>query len=212
MSQPAAQKKAEAQARMQQAVENVSTRTGAATRNNIVTPTVDKPKATPATITQPPTVDKPKISSPMSAFESIFEKFIGNKNKLDDVAKINNATAPVIDRDKINNATKINDVAEPSINRTKINDATTATVDSISNKLSDVNNTKAFEEDYNNEPNVEESNFEQQSNKVGLNDLNEQLIQLNTSIRQLIEHSAETVETASKQVRATKSLSGNRFA
>ena len=148
----------------------------------------------------------------MSAFESIFEKFIGNKNKLDDVAKINNATAPVIDRDKINNATKINDVAEPSINRTKINDATTATVDSISNKLSDVNNTKAFEEDYNNEPNVEESNFEQQSNKVGLNDLNEQLIQLNTSIRQLIEHSAETVETASKQVRATKSLSGNRFA
>jgi 5,10-methylene-tetrahydrofolate dehydrogenase/methenyl tetrahydrofolate cyclohydrolase len=91
------------------------------------------------------------------------------------------------------NATRdiINKPTESRINRTKKND-----VEVESEEI---------------ESAIEQPNFEEQSSKVGLNDLNEQLIQLNTSIRQLIEHSAETVETASKQVKATKRLSGNRF-
>jgi hypothetical protein len=43
-------------------------------------------------------------------------------------------------------------------------------------------------------------------------DLHDQLIQLNSSIRQLVEHSASGVDIAGAQVKATRSLSGNRFA
>jgi hypothetical protein len=200
LTQQDAQKKADlqAQTRIQEATANLSTRIAAATKvPNVVPPVVEKPKATPS-IVAPPVVEKPKVSSPVSGFESIFEKFIGSKNKFFDSAKINTAAEPVIDRTKINDATRIND-------------ATSATIDAVSSKLSAVNNKKTIEENSDIETDIEEPNIEQQSNKVGLNDLNEQLIQLNTSIRQLIEHSAETVETATKQVKATKRLSGNRF-
>ena len=108
-------------------------------------------------------------------------------------------------------AAKINDFVTPEINRTKINDTASQSVESISNKLSNAKNDKSTAESEEIDYATEEPKFEEQSNKVGLNDLNEQLIQLNTSIRQLIQHSAESVETASKQVKATKSLSGNRF-
>jgi hypothetical protein len=215
LTQQDAQKKADlqAQTRIQEATANLSTRIAAATKvPNVVPPVVEKPKATPSivappvvekpkatpSIVAPPVVEKPKVSSPVSGFESIFEKFIGSKNKFFDSAKINTAAEPVIDRTKINDATRIND-------------ATSATIDAVSSKLSAVNNKKTIEENSDIETDIEEPNIEQQSNKVGLNDLNEQLIQLNTSIRQLIEHSAETVETATKQVKATKRLSGNRF-
>ena len=43
-------------------------------------------------------------------------------------------------------------------------------------------------------------------------DLYDQLIQLNSSIRQLVEHSASGVDLAGAQIKATRSLSGNRFA
>jgi len=43
-------------------------------------------------------------------------------------------------------------------------------------------------------------------------DLHDQLIQLNSSIRQLVEHSASGVGLAESQIKATRSLSGNRFA
>jgi hypothetical protein len=112
---------------------------------------------------------------------------------------------------RVSAGTKINTATEPGINRTTINDSSTESVESISSKLSAVKNNKLAAESEETEYATEEPNFEEQSSKVGLNDLNEQLIQLNTSIRQLIEHSAETVETASKQVKATKRLSGNRF-
>jgi len=112
---------------------------------------------------------------------------------------------------RVSAGTKINTATEPGINRTTINDSSTESVESISSKLSAVKNNKLAAESEETEYAIEEPNFEEQSSKVGLNDLNEQLIQLNTSIRQLIEHSAETVETASKQVKATKRLSGNRF-
>ena len=124
---------------------------------------------------------------------------------------INSAVEPGINKTAINEATKINSAKELDINRTKINDIEPMNVDSLSNKLSSIKSKKESEDEFEIEPELEQNNFEEQSNKVGLNDLNEQLIQLNTSIRQLIEHSAETVETASKQVKATKRLSGNRF-
>jgi len=105
-------------------------------------------------------------------------------------------------------AAKINNAVTPEINRAKINNAESESIDSITKPSTD----KAVPNDLEEiEYKTEEPKFEEQSNKVGLNDLNEQLIQLNTSIRQLIEHSAETVETATKQVKATKRLSGNRF-
>ena len=116
-----------------------------------------------------------------------------------------NAEARVDDRTNINNK------KEAGINKTTINDSASESVESISSKLSAVKNNEPATEPEATEYATEEPNFEEQSSKVGLNDLNEQLIQLNTSIRQLIEHSAETVETASKQVKATKRLSGNRF-
>ena len=125
--------------------------------------------------------------------------------------KINTAVEPGISKTAINEATKINSAKELDINRTKINDIEPMNVDSLSSKLSSIKSKKESENEFEIEPELEQTNFEEQSNKVGLNDLNEQLIQLNTSIRQLIEHSAETVETASKQVKATKRLSGNRL-
>jgi TolA-binding protein len=96
--------------------------------------------------------------------------------------------------------------------KTKINDTTSESVESISSRLSNVKNDKATTESEEAVDATEEPKFEEQSNKASLNDLNEQLIQLNTSIRQLIQHSAESVETAGRQIKATKSLSGNRFA
>ena len=124
-------------------------------------------------------------------------------------ARMQEATAKLSAR--VSAGTKINTAVEPGINRTTINDSESESAESISNKLSAVKNNKLITESEDTEYATEEPKFEEQSNKVGLNDLNEQLIQLNTSIRQLIEHSAETVETASKQVKATKRLSGNRF-
>lgn len=124
-------------------------------------------------------------------------------------ARMQEATATLSAR--VSAGTRINTAAEPGINRTTINDSESESAESISSKLSAVKNNKLTTEPEETEYTTEEPKFEEQSNKVGLNDLNEQLIQLNTSIRQLIEHSAETVETASKQVKATKRLSGNRF-
>ena len=136
-------------------------------------------------------INKEKINSPLTVFESMFDKLFSNKSKVDDTTKINNA-------------------AESSIDKIKINDATTPTIDSVSNKLAD--NKKELTADLDIEPEINQLDSNQQSTPVGLNDLNEQLIQLNTSIRQLIQHSAESVETAVKQVKATQGLSGNRFA
>ena len=136
-------------------------------------------------------INKEKISSPLTVFESMFDKLFSNKSKVDDTTKINNA-------------------AESSIDKIKINDATTPTIDSVSNKLAD--NKKELTADLDIEPEINQLDSNQRSTPVGLNDLNEQLIQLNTSIRQLIQHSAESVETAVKQVKATQGLSGNRFA
>ena len=124
-------------------------------------------------------------------------------------ARMQEATAKLSAR--VSAGTKINNAVEPGINRTTINDSESESAESISSKLSTVKSNKLTTESDETEYTSEEPKFEEQSNKVGLNDLNEQLIQLNTSIRQLIEHSAETVETASKQVKATKRLSGNRF-
>lgn len=124
-------------------------------------------------------------------------------------ARMQEATAKLSAR--VSAGTKINNAVEPGINRTTINDSESESAESISSKLSAVKSNKLTTEPEETEYASEEPNFEEQTNKVGLNDLNEQLIQLNTSIRQLIEHSAETVETASKQVKATKRLSGNRF-
>ena len=107
---------------------------------------------------------------------------------------------------------KINNSTESGINKTKINDIEPMNSESISDKLSSIKPKKEAKDNFEIQPEIEEPQFEEQSNKVGLNDLNEQLIQLNTSIRQLIQHSAESVETAGKQVKATKGLSGNRFA
>jgi len=51
-----------------------------------------------------------------------------------------------------------------------------------------------------------------QSDPIVLKEVKEELVQLNISVKQLVAHSAETVDLSSKQVRATKGLSGNRFA
>lgn len=125
-------------------------------------------------------------------------------------ARMQEATAKLSTR--VSAGTTINTAVEPGINRTKINDTTSESVESISSRLSNVKNDKATTESEEAVDATEEPKFEEQSNKASLNDLNEQLIQLNTSIRQLIQHSAESVETAGRQIKATKSLSGNRFA
>lgn len=74
---------------------------------------------------------------------------------------------------------------------------------------------------FNNEPaEVEEviaeepkSQFEEiGAETISLKDVRDELIQLNTNIRQLIEHSADMADSATRQIRATESLSGNRFA
>ena len=83
---------------------------------------------------------------------------------------------------------------------------------SLSDKLTAIKGDTEIEQPEEIEQPKEEIQLEESSNTVGLKDLNEQLVQLNTSIRQLIQYSSESVDTATKQVRATKSLSGNRFA
>ena len=126
-------------------------------------------------------------------------------------ARMQEQTAKLSER--IGAGTQIKTSQEAGINRTAINDMSSESMtESISDKLASIKNKKEIEEPAIEEPAIEESKFEEKSDKVGLNDLNEQLIQLNTSIRQLIQHSAESVETAGKQVKATKGLSGNRFA
>ena len=143
-------------------------------------------------------------------------------------ARIQEATAKLSTR--ISAGTSIDTKVEPGINRTSIKDMisenssesafnklasikdNTATEEPISNKLTSTKDDTETEEPEEIAQPKEEIKFEEQSNKVGLEDLNEQLIQLNTSIRQLIQHSAESVETAGRQIKATKSLSGNRFA
>jgi len=185
------------EARMQEATAKLSERVSAGTTTKTVTEPGAKSElktsAEKLNTSSPKElgINKEKINSPLTMFESMFDKLFSNKNKGDDSTKINNAT-------------------ESSIDKIKINDATTPTIDSVSNKLSD--SKTELESNLDTEPEIIELDSNQQSNPVGLNDLNEQLIQLNTSIRQLIQHSAESVETAAKQVKATKSLSGNRFA
>ena len=143
-------------------------------------------------------------------------------------ARMQEATSKLSERISAGTTTKT--VTEPSINRTSINDKMSENYsDAISKKLASIKDQSEIEkplseklssikdeteiaEPVETEQPKEETTFEEQSDKVSLKDLNEQLIQLNTSIRQLIQHSAESVETASKQVKATKSLSGNRFA
>jgi hypothetical protein len=122
-------------------------------------------------------------------------------------ARMQEATAKITSR--IGARSQVSTSTESGINRTAINSMETP---SISEKLSAIKAKKEIEEPEELETPVEENNFEESSDKVGLKDLNEQLVQLNTSIRQLIQHSADSVETAGKQVKATKSLSGNRFA
>jgi len=126
-------------------------------------------------------------------------------------ARMQEATAKLSER--ISAGTQIKTSQEAGINRTAINDMSSESMsENISDKLASIKDKKEVEEPEAEQPQFEEPKFEEQSDKVGLKDLNEQLVQLNTSIRQLIEHSAESVETAGKQVRATKGLSGNRFA
>ena len=47
---------------------------------------------------------------------------------------------------------------------------------------------------------------------ASLKDLNEQLVRLNTNMMQLVQHSAKSVDLNAMQIKATKSLSGNKFA
>lgn len=126
-------------------------------------------------------------------------------------ARIQEATAKLSTR--ISAGTSIDTKVEPGINRTSIKDMISEnSSESAFNKLASIKDNTETEEPEEIAQPKEEIKFEEQSNKVGLEDLNEQLIQLNTSIRQLIQHSAESVETAGRQIKATKSLSGNRFA
>lgn len=162
------------------------------------------------------TVENDDAKAAKKELEAVKAQFQNEKNAMRDnpqakalEARMQEVTANLSAR--VSAGTKINTATEPGINRTTINDSSTESVESISSKLSAVKNNKLETGLEEAEYATDESKFEEQSNKVGLNDLNEQLIQLNTSIRQLIEHSAETVETASKQVKATKRLSGNRF-
>jgi hypothetical protein len=126
-------------------------------------------------------------------------------------ARMQEATSKLSER--ISAGTEIKTSQEAGINRTTINDMSSESMsENISDKLASIKDKKDVEAPEVEQPQFEEPKFEEQSDKVGLKDLNEQLVQLNTSIRQLIEHSAESVETAGKQVKATKGLSGNRFA
>jgi hypothetical protein len=145
-------------------------------------------------------------------------------------ARMQEATAKLSER--IGAGTSINTKVETGINNTSIKDKTTEnssesitsklasikdntiedSSESITSKLASIKNKDETEQPEIAQPEIAQPEFEEQSDKIGLKDLNEQLVQLNTSIRQLIEHSAESVETAGKQVRATKGLSGNRFA
>jgi len=143
-------------------------------------------------------------------------------------ARMQEATSKLSERISAGTTTKT--VTEPSINKTSITDRMSENYsDNISKKLASIKDKSEIEEPLSEklssikdnveiaepvepEQPKEETTFEEQSDKISLKDLNEQLIQLNTSIRQLIQHSAESVETASKQVKVTKSLSGNRFA
>ena len=62
------------------------------------------------------------------------------------------------------------------------------------------------------ETDIEPQTIDLNDSEPKTKDLHDQLIQLNTSIRQLVEHSASGVDIAGAQVKATRSLSGNRFA
>ena len=48
--------------------------------------------------------------------------------------------------------------------------------------------------------------------QVTLKDIKDELVQLNMNIKRLVQHSADTADSAAKQIRVTKGLSGNRFA
>ena len=50
------------------------------------------------------------------------------------------------------------------------------------------------------------------TDSVTIKDLNEQLMRLNTGIMQLVQHSAKSVDLNQAQIKATKSLSGNKYA
>ena len=54
--------------------------------------------------------------------------------------------------------------------------------------------------------------IDRNDSEASAKDLYDQLIQLNSSIRQLVEHSANGVDLAGAQIKATRGLSGNRFA
>ena len=170
------------EARMQEATSKLSERISAGT----TTKTVTESGAKPVSIAD---IQK-NIAQGMSQFEA--QK---------------NAEA------RVNERTNINNKEEAGINRASINDMMDNSLSgSLSDKLTSVKGDTEIAQTEEVAQPKEEIQLEEPSDKIGLKDLNEQLVQLNTSIRQLIEHSAESVETAGKQVRATKGLSGNRFA
>jgi peptidoglycan hydrolase CwlO-like protein len=112
--------------------------------------------------------------------------------------------------DRVNAGTSIKTTTEPAVGKIPSMDQFDSS--NLTSKRAELKSQSEIKEQ---ETDVEMANQEfetgEQSDKTSLKDLNEQLIQLNTSIRQLIDHSADTVETANKQVKATKRLSGNRF-
>ena len=130
-------------------------------------------------------------------------------------ARMQEASAKLSER--ISSGTTTKTVTEPGagsgINKLSINDMMdNSLAGSLSDKLTAIKGDTEIEQPEEIKQPKEEIQLEESSNTVGLKDLNEQLVQLNTSIRQLIQYSSESVDTATKQVRATKSLSGNRFA
>jgi hypothetical protein len=62
------------------------------------------------------------------------------------------------------------------------------------------------------EPDEKPQSINLNDSEATAKDLYDQLIQLNSSIRQLVEHSASGVDLAGAQIKATRGLSGNRFA
>jgi hypothetical protein len=61
-------------------------------------------------------------------------------------------------------------------------------------------------------PSVAQQQLSNNADQVSLKDVNDTLNRLNTGIMQLVQHSAKAVDLNQAQVKATKSLSGNKFA
>jgi hypothetical protein len=188
------------EARMQEASAKLSERINAGTTTKTVTDPGAKSVSSVGTTTK-------TVTDPGAKSVSIADIKKSMAQSMSQFETQKNATA------RINENTNINNKEEAGINRISINDMMdNSLAGSLSDKLASIkSNTEIEQPKEEIEQPKEEKQSEEPVNKVGLEDLNEQLIQLNTSIRQLIQHSAESVDTATKQVRATKSLSGNRF-